>query len=58
MDDLDRLLEDDAWRRPAGRDLALWLVTLAAPTRVLFRPAWAAQVAYAALRRRRKVPRG
>ena len=47
----------DAWEKPAARELALWLVTLAAPAGVLWRPVWAAQVAYAALRRRRRVPR-
>lgn len=56
--DLEALLAADTWRKPAARDLTLWLVTLTAPARVWCRPAWMLQVAYAALRRQRKVPRG
>lgn len=58
MGELDELLAADTWHKPAARELTLWLVTLTAPAAVWWRPAWAAQVAYAALRRRRKVPRG
>ena len=57
-DRLEAILGSDAWEKPAARELALWLETLTAPSRVLWRPAWAAQVAYAALRRRRRVNDG
>lgn len=49
MPDPEHVLEHQAWKRPAARQLALAMVTLCAPAGVLLRPVWAAQVAYAAL---------
>ena len=56
-DDLEHIAESEAWRKPAARELALWLVALTAPAGILLRPAWAAQVAYYALTRRKRAPR-
>lgn len=56
--DLEALADDPAWHNPAARELALWLVVLAAPAHVLARGVWAARVAVAAVTKRRRYPRG
>lgn len=57
-DDLEALVASHHWQRPAARELALWLVALAAPVAFIARPVWAMRVVRAALTGQRRVTDG